>query len=41
MADNDQQTELTAHAWLKCGDVFITGEAGHEQYRVLSAFSWL
>ena len=32
--------EFRAHAWLKCGDAFITGEAGHEDYRVLSTFSW-
>lgn len=29
---------LSAHAWLKCGDVFITGENGHEKYSVLSKF---
>jgi hypothetical protein len=31
---------LAAHAWLKCGDTFITGESGHEQYAVVSSFSW-
>jgi len=31
---------LDAHAWLKCGEAFITGEAGHERYTVVSAFSW-
>ena len=31
---------LDAHAWLKCGDTFITGERGHERYVVVSAFSW-
>ena len=29
-----------AHAWLMCNDEFITGEAGHEQYTVISSFSW-
>ena len=29
-----------AHAWLKCGDVFITGEAGHARLAVVSVFSW-
>lgn len=29
-----------AHAWLKHGETFITGEAGHEQYQVLTTFSW-
>ncbi len=31
---------LEAHAWLKCGDLFITGEAGHARYTVVSSFSW-
>jgi len=31
---------LDAHAWLKCGDQFITGEQGHERFTVVSAFSW-
>lgn len=33
-------TGLDAHAWLKCGNQFVTGEAGHERYTVVSAFSW-
>lgn len=28
------------HAWLKCGNEFITGEAGHERYRVLYERIW-
>ena len=31
---------LDAHAWLKCGDAFITGESGHERFAVVTAFSW-
>jgi hypothetical protein len=31
---------LAAHAWLKCGEQFITGEAGHQHYTVVSTFSW-
>ena len=31
---------LEAHAWLKCGELFITGEAGHARYTVVSSFSW-
>jgi hypothetical protein len=31
---------LEAHAWLKCGDLFVTGEAGHTRYTVVSSFSW-
>ena len=29
-----------AHAWLMCNGEFITGEAGHEQYTVISSLSW-
>ena len=31
---------LEAHAWLKCGERFITGESGHQRYTVVSTFSW-
>jgi hypothetical protein len=31
---------LHAHAWLKCGGQFVTGEAGHERYAVVSTFGW-
>ena len=31
---------LEAHAWLKCGEQFITGEAGHQRYTVVSTFLW-
>lgn len=29
-----------AHAWLKHGEAFVTGEAGHDQYQVLTTFTW-
>ena len=32
---------MKAHAWLQCGNTIITGEEGHEQFTVLSVFSWL
>ena len=31
---------FAAHAWLKCGDAFVTGEAGHERYAVIAVVSW-
>ena len=34
------ESNMAAHAWLKCGDRFITGEPGHERYTVVSTFSW-
>ena len=30
---------LSAHAWLKCDQDFITGEPGHERFTVVSCFS--
>lgn len=41
-ADASPETNygLDAHAWLKCGDAFISGESGHERYTVVTAFSW-
>lgn len=38
--DEGEPPGLRAHAWLKCGDSFITGEPGHEAYTVVTAFSW-
>lgn len=31
---------LQAHAWLECGDLIVNGVAGHEEYAVVSTFSW-
>ena len=39
-ATRGREDEFAAHAWLKHGDTFVTGEAGHEEYRVLTTFSW-
>jgi len=39
-AENTGQVGLSAHAWLKCNEDFITGEPGHEQYAILSSFTW-
>ena len=33
--------ELSAHAWLRCGDRIVNGERGHERFTVVSIFSWL
>ena len=37
---SDDPTGLAAHAWLQCGDAIVNGAAGHEQYTVVSTFSW-
>lgn len=31
---------LKAHAWLQCGDLVVNGEAGHQEFAVVSMFSW-
>jgi hypothetical protein len=35
----DPAVPFKAHAWLRCGPRIVTGEAGHEAYRVLGQFS--
>lgn len=35
----DKTKSLQAHAWLRCGEAILTGQAGHEQYTVLSTFA--
>ena len=37
---SEDGTDLAAHAWLQCGDVIVNGDGGHEEYTVVSAFSW-
>ena len=36
----DDPTGLSAHAWLQCGDYIASGAAGHQQFTVVSTFSW-
>jgi len=36
----DDPTGLSAHAWLQCGDTIVNGKRGHEQFTVVSTFSW-
>ncbi len=31
---------FAAHAWLMCGDLFVTGETGHERYTVVAEYRW-
>jgi hypothetical protein len=30
--------EMSAHAWLRCGAIILTGAAGHERFTVISSF---
>ena len=36
----DDPTGLSAHAWLQCGEDVVNGKARHEEFTVVSAFSW-
>ena len=38
--EGSAEKDFAAHAWLKCGDAFVTGEAGHERYAVIGVASW-
>jgi hypothetical protein len=35
-----EESDMKAHAWSQCGDIIVTGEAGHEAFTVLSVLSW-
>ncbi len=37
--DNTKPENFAAHAWLRCGDMILTGYSGHERFTVLSTFS--
>ena len=35
-----QGKEFAAHAWLRNGDLVVTGGAGHERYTVIAYYGW-
>ena len=37
---SEADSAMSAHAWLKCGAEYITGESGHEKFTVVSSFTW-
>ena len=37
--DEAKPEKLAAHAWLRCGDIILTGAASHRQFTVVSTFS--
>ncbi len=37
--DEAKQEKLAAHAWLRCGDIILTGASGHRQFTVVATFS--
>ena len=34
----DKEGNLLAHAWIKCGDIFVSGKDGYEEFTVTSVF---
>lgn len=36
---NKESSNLSAHAWLMCGEKFITGRKGHQKFVVVSSFA--
>ena len=39
MKDETKPEKLAAHAWVRCGQLILTGAKGHRQYTVVSTFS--
>jgi hypothetical protein len=39
MKDETKAEKLTAHAWVRCGQIILTGAKGHRRYTVVSTFS--
>ena len=37
--DEAKAEKLAAHAWLRCGDLILTGNAGHRHFTVVATFS--
>ena len=37
--DEAKPEKLAAHAWLRCGNIILTGAAGHRQFTEVSSFS--
>lgn len=35
----DEKNAMIAHAWLRCGDVYVSGGAGREQFTVVGKFA--
>jgi hypothetical protein len=38
--DPTQPDGMAAHAWLRCGNVMVTGAAGHERFAVVGMYRW-
>ena len=37
--DKAKTERLAAHAWLRCGNIILTGREGHRQFTVVAVFS--
>jgi hypothetical protein len=39
--DRDQDRQLSAHAWLRCGELYVTGAQEKESFRAVAQFACL
>ncbi len=35
----DENKKMRAHAWLRCGDVFVTGAPQHQRFTIIATFA--
>jgi hypothetical protein len=38
--DATQPDGVAAHAWVRCGDLIVTGAGGHERFAVVGKYHW-
>ncbi|CAK0780684.1 hypothetical protein CCP3SC15_70009 [Gammaproteobacteria bacterium] len=38
--NKDETGDVIAHAWVRSGKYFVTGQTGHRKYIVISVFSY-
>jgi hypothetical protein len=38
--EQTQTHRIAAHAWLRCGDLIVTGAGGHERFVVVGRYYW-
>jgi len=38
--DDTGESPLKAHAWSQCGNIIVTGNHGHERFKIMTVFSW-
>lgn len=36
---HDEDKQLLSHAWLRCGETFVTGEKDHDQFQIITRYT--